>query len=231
MSAKAIIIGIDDYVQQPLRSAVNDAKGWYHALIAAGLADVSEIELYTKPAIAESTAIATHKEIMHALYGVYTSGDVYERFYFIFSGHGLLAYSNSAQTRTRTALASPEMTDLSRDGSYLIDFNALFESMQQAGPKEQFYFVDACRDICYDKQPDIVGLGWTAAPALTQRSQRAIYAVSPLGIALSVPGELGVFSKAIIEALNDPLLALSFDPSTAKYVTTAESLLAYAQKK
>lgn len=159
MRTKAIIVGIDDYAGQTLTAAVNDACTFRDTIVACGLANASDIVMLTAPIRAETTDEATHQNIVDALYAAYTSGDSYDRLLFHFSGHGLLAFSNAQQNRTRTALVAREVKRLDRDGRYLIDFTELLDVMEAAGPREQFYFVDACRDMSYSRQPGVGVLG------------------------------------------------------------------------
>jgi hypothetical protein len=226
---RAIIVGIDDYAGQPLTAAVNDACEFHDTILACRLAGESDIVLLTSPRRAEATGEATHQNIINALYAAYTSGDAFERLLFHFSGHGLLAFSNAQQNRTRTALVAREVEELDRDGRYLIDFTELLDVMEAAGPREQFYFVDACRDMSYSRQPGVGVLGWAATGRLSQRTQRCIYAVSPLGQALAIPGERGIFTDELCRALRDPIAALDFDPPADRYVVTTESLFDYVK--
>ena len=55
-----------------------------------------------------------------------------ERFIFFYAGHGILAFSNSAQTYTRTALVPADVDDLKRDGRLLIDFTVFFFKQKTA---------------------------------------------------------------------------------------------------
>ena len=127
MNRVAVIIGIDDYAGRPLTSAVNDALAFRKCLIDHRLVAEDKIDLLTSPPHNQNALPATAKNIRDVLYKYYVNGSDLDRFYFHFAGHGLLAYSNSAKTRMRTALLPSDVQDLDKDGALLIDFTELMD--------------------------------------------------------------------------------------------------------
>jgi hypothetical protein len=230
METAAVVIGIDDYKGRPLTSGVNDALAFRKALIEHGLVSEGKIKLLTSPLVPDAV-LATSRNIRDILYGYYKNGEGCDRFYFHFAGHGLLAYFNSAKTRTRTLLLPCDIEDLDKDGALVIDFTELMDVLSLAGPKEQFYFVDACRDMDYERQPGVGELGWSGVDPSAERSQFCIYAVSPLGKAKGVQGGLGVMTSHIVHALQGQGVALDFDSQSYQYVVTMRSVLEYAREK
>ncbi|MBV9743165.1 MAG: caspase family protein [Acidobacteriia bacterium] len=228
---KALIIGIDDYKQNPLSSAVNDAVAFRDEIITSGIAKDTEIELFTSPPQAGSTP-ANSKAITDWLYeNVYIQGDRLQRFIFYYAGHGILAYSDAAHTHARTALVPSDVEDLKRDGKLLIDFNGLLDTLSLTGPDEQLYFIDACRDMPYEQQPDVTSLGWSGKPPGAERSQAAIYAVSPLGKARGSRNGMGVMTTYLREALRGEGLALEYDTERFQYTVNMRSICEHAREK
>lgn len=131
MKTAALVIGIDDYKGRPLTSAVNDAMAFRSALLEHALVPEADIRLLTSPVISKALA-ATSENLRDSLYTYYANGAGLDRFYFYFAGHGLLAYSNSANTRTRTALLPCDVEDLDKDGSLLLDFTELMDVLSVA---------------------------------------------------------------------------------------------------
>ncbi len=217
MTTAAVIVGIDDYRLEPLTSAVRDAVAFRDVLIELKLAPAANIRLLTSQQ-------ATSRGILRALQEFYKNGDSVDQFFFFFAGHGILAYSNTAHTRTRTALVPVDVEDLEADGKLLIDFDELYQTLAQTGPQEQLFFLDACRDVPYEKQPNVTELGWSGVQPGLARRQAVLYAVSPLGQAKGSKGGMGQFTGHLIEGLGGKGLALDFDPAINRYVITMESL-------
>lgn len=228
---KALVIGIDEYKQSPLSSAVHDALAFQKQLVDLGLVATADIALFTSPA-QPGGAAANSKAISDWLYeNIYLRGDTVERFIFFYAGHGILAFSNSAQTYTRTALVPADVDDLKRDGRLLIDFTELLEVLSQTGPEEQLYFVDACRDMPYEQQPDVTSLGWSGKKIGAQRNQSTIYAVSPLGKARGSRNCMGVMTTYLLEGLNGEGLALEYDSGLFQYMVSMRSICAHVREK
>jgi hypothetical protein len=226
MSAIAVIIGIDDYASKPLTTAVRDAMAFRDALLALNLVDATGVVLLTSPQQGNSE-IASRGAIVAALKDVYDRGGGLDRFFFYFAGHGLSAWTSASRSSSSTALIPREVEDLGTDANLLLNFEDLRSRMERAGPTEQYFFVDACRDLVFGERPgDLPGVGWPASenPRDEPSSQAVLYAVSLGGQAVGVPDGMGVMTSYLIEALYARGLALDWSDDDDEYVVTSESI-------
>src|SRR6266567_5717767 len=226
MSAIAVIVGIDDYEFQPLTTATRDAVAFRDALIDLELADAGGIVLLTSPQ-REDSELADRSGIVSALRDVYDRAAELDRFFFYFAGHGLSAWTSASRSSVNTALVPREVVDLSADANLLLNFDDLRSRMERAGPTEQYFFVDACRDFAFGERPgDLPGLGWPASGTARDEpsSQAVLYAVSLGGEALGVQGGMGVMTSHLIEALYGRGLALDWSDDDDAFVVTSESI-------
>jgi hypothetical protein len=229
VNAVAIIVGINAYRDQPLTSAVSDALAFQKALIDLGLVNPDSIELFTAPAQAGST-LATSDEIIEALLELYLHGDDVDRMYVYFSGHGMLVQTKASQATAATAFLPADVTDPVRQSRKLLNIEDLLASFRSAGPREQFFFLDACRNLRYDRYPPElgpIGLAGRTQPPVGGRAQNVLYAVSPGGQALGNVGGLGVMTGHLVQALRGAGEALDFDDDLDSYVVTGQSVYAY----
>jgi uncharacterized caspase-like protein len=229
----AIVVGIDDYVQQPLTSAVGDARAFAAALVELRLVRESDLTLLTS---ADDGLVKddspTRRRILDALRPFHTGQVVVDRLFFYYAGHGLLAYSDPARALARTALVPVDVRDLETDGTTLIDLESVVARLRSAGPNEQFFFIDACRDLAYGAHPDTTtALGWTAVQPGPERAQAVLYAVAPLGRARGGPDGRGVMTKHLVDALHGQGIALDYSDEDRKYVISPESVAAYVTKR
>jgi hypothetical protein len=226
MAARALVVGIDAYSFQPLTSAVNDARAFANTLLELGLVTQAELTLLTAPGTG-----ATFDQVHKVLREVYRSGNQLDRFYFYFAGHGLLAYADAAKTQARTALVAQDVDALEDDGRKLIDFDELRDKLQLTGPKEQFYFIDACRDLGYEKHPDLGTLGFSGVQAGAARAQLSLFAVSPLGKALGSREGMGVMTRHLVAALRGEGVATEYDPANDRFVVTMQSVHVHVREQ
>jgi hypothetical protein len=223
VTSAAVVIGIDEYATQPLTSAVNDACAMRDALVRLGLVGPDDVVLLTAPSEAGAGA-PTRKAILGALYPFYNGTRQVDRLFVCYSGHGLMAYADNARTQARTALVPVDVTNLDSDGDLLIDLESVLAHFRLAGPLEQFFFVDACRDLAYEQHPAMTSsLGWTAIPPGPERAQATVYAVPLLGQARGESGGRGVMTQQGI--------ALDYSDDLRAYVVSPESVAAYAKKR
>ncbi len=229
MNAVAIVVGINDYRDQPLTSAVPDALAYRDALVGLGLVDPASVRLLTAP-VQDGSTLATRDEITAALREPYRSGDDLDRLYVFFSGHGMLVQANASHTVSATAFLPADVTDPMNEPWKLLNLDDLVRGFRSAGPREQVFVFDACRNLRYDQYPpDLppIGLGGRNQPPVGGRAQTALYAVSPGGQALGNVGGLGVMTSHLIRALHGDGEALDFDDELDSYVVTAQSVYAY----
>jgi hypothetical protein len=229
VNAVAIIVGINAYRDQPLTSAVSDAVAFRNALIELGLVDPDSITLLTAPAEPDSL-LATRDAITAALREPYLHGDGVDRMYVFLSGHGMLVQSNASHSASATAFLPADVSDPMSEPWKLLNLDDLLRSFRSAGPREQFFFIDACRNLRYDQYPPElgpIGLAGRGQPPVGGRAQSVLYAVSPGGQALGNVGGLGVMTSHLVQALHGTGEALDFDDGLDSYVVTAQSVYAY----
>jgi uncharacterized caspase-like protein len=230
MSA-AIIIGIDAYAAQPLTSAVNDARLFRQALVDLRLVGPEDIHQITAPS-ENGGDLPTRRGILDALRPYYTGEKSVGRLFVYYAGHGLLAFADPAHTLARTALVPVDVRDLATDGDTLIDLDSVLQRLRFSGPAEQFFFIDACRDLAYDEHPDTTtALGWRAAQPGPERRQAILYAVPPLGRARGQRDGLGIMTRHLVDALHGRGMALDYSDDLRRYVVSPESVAAYVHNR
>jgi hypothetical protein len=219
---RALVIGINDYPFAPLTSAVEDAQKFAAEIEALGLVATQDITLLTSPGTG-----ATRDQIKAALKPIYKSGRGIKKFFFFFSGHGLLTYDDGAHIRARTALPAADVKVLKDDGDKIIDFDEILELLDSNGPLEQYYFIDACRDLGYDVHPKVGSLGLAGETPEGSRYQVALYAVSKGGKAEGAKDGLGIMTSHLLKALRGEGIAMDFDDASGEFVVTGPSICAY----
>jgi hypothetical protein len=233
MGTAAIIVGVDDYAQQPLTSAVTDAHAVRDELLALKLVKPAEVTLLTSPA-KNGSLPANSANIDAALQNVYDNGSSLDRLYFFFAGHGLLAPVDAARGKFHTAVLPADVADLRSGARLMLDVDDLCQRLVLAGPREQFLFVDACRDLAFGENPgNVPPLSWPASPNASgsANAQSILYAVSPLGKARGTVGGMGVMTGHVIEALRGTGRALDWSDEDESYVVTAASVAAYVRQR
>jgi hypothetical protein len=227
MNTAAVVIGVNAYKTTPLTSAINDAKAFREALLKHNLVTDSEINMFTSPS-ESGWPEATRKNINDALYNLYKNRDDIDQFFFFFSGHGMLTYVKGDM---RTVLMPVDVEDLDRDAGSLIDFGELRGYMRHGGPRQQFYFIDACRDLNPAKDPPTVGaLAWRLRDPLTPAlAQATLFAVSELGKARGAVEGMAVMTGDLIKALDGAGLATDFDDSLNNWVVSMKSIGNYVK--
>jgi uncharacterized caspase-like protein len=227
MRTAAVVIGINAYKNKRLTSAINDAKAFREALLRHKLVADEDIQMFTSPS-EQGWPEANRKNINDVMYDVYKNGDDVEQFFFFFSGHGMLTY---VKGELRTVLMPVDVEDLERDAGYLIDFVELRGYMRHGGPQQQFYFVDACRDLDLAAHPPTVGaLAWKLRDSLTPaRAQATLYAVSALGTARGQVEGMAVMTGDLIKALDGTGIATDYDIGLNTWVVSMKSLADYVK--
>jgi hypothetical protein len=220
MRARAIIIGIDGYAGQPLTSAVRDATAFRDYLVKLGLVRPEEVVLLTD-------AAANRDGIGAALKQVYDNGLDLDRLYVYFSGHGMMAPVDAAGSVLCTALVPSDVVDLAADGYKLVNLDDLAGRLRTAGPREQLFFIDACRDLAFGAAPgNVPRLSWPASgnPSSSANAQATLFAVSPRGQALGARDGMGVMTAHLLAALADDGAAVEWSEESDGYVITMESV-------
>lgn len=228
MTARAVIIGIDDYAFKPLTTAVNDALAFQAALLKHKLVAAADVTLFTSPAVPGSTTRPTQPAVKDAIKKIRDNRKDDDVLYFYFAGHGIQFYGDFAQTEVRTAVITADFQDFS-DGSEMLDVNELVDVLREDGPAQQFYFIDACRNLPYEKPPKVASLN-LAPERLGPRAQAVLYSVSPRGTAVATIDGLGVMTSALVRALDGEGLAAEPDDVTGDYRVTALSVAAEVKR-
>lgn len=213
MKSAAVIIGINDYpnLKHRLTSPVNDALAVRQALLDLGLVQPEDITLLTAPAQAAGDPLPTSSVISRKMRAFYTDPQSFDRLFFFYSGHGLLAFADGARTLVRNALMPVDVEDPLEDFRNLINFDELRELLRYNGPHEQFFFVDACRELSYEECPGVTSLGWGSRGTLGQDNcQSTLFAVAPQGFAAGRVGDLGRMTSHLLDALRSETLAVQF---------------------
>jgi len=229
-SSRALVIGINGYGRWPLESAVADARSFATMLLRVGLVASENLTLLTSPGDAEKPP--SYQTIREEIRHLYREGEEIQRFFFYFAGHGILAFRDPAATEAVTALLPEDVEDLGEDGNLLINLDEVRSYLRLAGPREQFYFIDACRDMPYDQSPPRLGsLGFGSQPPGPARSQSVLYAVSELGQARASTNEGGDLTRHLLGALEGQGCSLDYDAERLEYVVTMESVRNYVGRR
>jgi hypothetical protein len=245
MANWAVVIGVDQYwtPEACLRGAVRDALKMQEWLLSAdgGNVPAENLSLLLSPAegeaeldISEATGAsgstpATRDNIVLALDELLErSKGRGERFFFYFAGHGATARIDfSNQDSIVPADFTPRLT------SKAIPLRSIFEYFQASQFAEQFFFVDACRNIPWEKEEREFRVGPLDVPRRPQPPvppQFIMYATAPLLRALELrrPGdEQGVFTSALLDGLRGEGPAKVWDDCTQAYVLRWDRLFQY----
>lgn len=245
MANWAVVIGVDQYwtPEACLRGAVRDAlkmRDWLLApdggnvpvgnltLLLSPAAEGSEVDIMDPPGDGEVTP-ATRDEIVLALDDLMAkSKEQGERLFFYFSGHGAAARIDfSNQDSIVPADFSPRLT------SKAIPLRSIFEYFQASQFTQQFFFIDACRNIPWEKEEREFRVGPLDVPRRPQPPvppQFIMYATAPLRRAMELrqPGdERGVFTEALLAGLRGEGPAKVWDDATEEYVLRWDRLFQY----
>jgi len=202
-----------------------------------GLFAEAEIDLLLSPrdgtAVPARARPATSVAILDYLEALYRASKRLDRFLFYFAGHGISARRDPAHTKLCAALIPADVRAIGSDGRRLIDFDDLRARFRMRGPLEQFYIVDACRDLGWERNPDVSGAGWSAEPDDAPRRQATLFAVSPLGQARGRAGQLGLMSSHLLDALDGKGSAMDLIvvDNQQRYGVTIQSVRDYVYRR
>jgi hypothetical protein len=212
----ALVIGIDQYwsEQATLQGAVRDALHMRDWLLdgAGGGVPAEHLVLVLGPREDERPDLtfvdATKDKIMLAVNDLLSlSGGKGERLYFFYAGHGLTA---RVDNRDENALVAADFNAVNTDNS--IALRSLWEFFETTQFRDQFFFVDACRNIPWENREFEIGR-WTLPrardPGLDPVQQFILYATSP-GLTAAESNEFGNEHGAFTGALLDGLAGTDF---------------------
>jgi hypothetical protein len=130
-----------------------------------------------------------------------------ERLYFFYAGHGLTA---RVDNRDENALVASDFNAVNTDNS--IALRSLWEFFETTQFRDQFFFVDACRNIPWENREFEIGR-WTLPrardPGLDPVQQFILYATSP-GLTATESREFGNEQGAFTGALLDGFAGTDF---------------------
>ena len=236
MSAHAIVIGIDNYshAEWRLTGAVRDAIAFARWAVTAGGVDPSNVTLLLSP-LAEDPPLAeqlqasggapdlsararpaTRSAILDT-FDAYQSGagkDA-DRLWFYYAGHGLAA---AGQGTTAGPLIVPaDVENLSRFvNQEPVGLEVFRGGMEDTPPKEQFYFIDACRDVLpsVGRKSLSQQLIWDVRDVTDEDlSTQAIFFATTAGARAKELRGHGLFGRALLAALRG--LGPNLSPPTA----------------
>ena len=157
-----------------------------------------------------------------------------ERLYFYFSGHGLTA---RVANRDENALVTSGFNAVNTDHS--IALRSLWEFFETTQFRDQFFFVDACRNVpAWEKHEFEIGR-WTLPrsrdPGKPPVQQFILYATSPGLKAVEVrdiPGaEHGAFTQALLDGLDGQGAAKAWSWERENYEVRWDRLVDYVRKR
>ena len=207
MRAHALVIGIDRYPKPAwnLTGAVKDALEFANWVVKAGGVAPENLTLLLSPVgDVQGAKRATRKAINDA-FQKYQNGAAKDadRFWFYYAGHGLAA---PGQDTAAGPLVVP--ADV-KDINYYVDQEPvgleLFRGrMQDVLPKQQFFFVDACRDVLppTSNKSLVQQLSWDVRKIDDdQLSTQAVFLGTTAGQKSKEVRGKGLFGRALIAAL------------------------------
>ena len=237
----ALVIGIDKYwsEQATLQGAVRDALRMREWLLdgAGGGVPAEHLVLVLGPRDDDRPDLpfvdATKDKIMIAINDLLSmSGGKGERLYFFYGGHGLTA---RVDNRDESALVASDFNAVNTDNS--IALRSLWEYFETTQFRDQFFFVDACRNIPWESREFEIGR-WTLPrardPGLDPVQQFILYATSPgLTAAESKDfgNEQGAFTGALLEGFAGTDFAKAWSWERSCYEVRWERLANFVKQK
>jgi len=237
----ALVIGIDQYWSEEatLRGAVRDALHMREWLLdgAGGGVPAEQLVLVLGPREDERPDLtfvdATKDKIMLAVNDLLAmSKGEGERLYFFYAGHGLTA---RVDNRDENALVAADFNAVNTDNS--VALRSLWEFFETTQFRDQFFFVDACRNIPWENREFEIGR-WTLPrardPGLDPVQQFILYATSP-GLTAAESNEFGneqgAFTGALLEGLAGTDFAKAWSWERSCYEVRWERLADYVKQR
>jgi hypothetical protein len=241
MARVAIVIGIDKYWDPDvsLTGAVSDALKFREWVTAHGGVDEQNVFLLLGPVneteLAYPSKRPTRLAIIDAIDKVLTgSWASPERLYFYFAGHGL---SSNVDGYSEQAILPEDFSD--RDTQQSFSWRSLLNEFAASRFQEQFFFIDACRNIPW-RRPFKIG-EWPRPhrqPPERRPQQFVFLATSPgveavevetLAEAGGAPIESGgAFTEALLKAVRGD--AKQWDPTTKQDVVRVSHALSFIKE-
>ncbi|HEV7242175.1 MAG TPA: caspase family protein [Thermoanaerobaculia bacterium] len=207
MRAHALVIGIDRYPKPAwnLTGAVKDALEFADWVVKAGGVAPENLTLLLSPVGDVPGAKRATRKAINDAFQKYQNGAAKDadRFWFYYAGHGLAA---PGQDTAAGPLVVPADT---KDINYYVDQEPvgleLFRGrMQDVLPKQQFFFVDACRDVLppTSNKSLVQQLSWDVRKIDDdQLSTQAVFLGTTAGQKSKEVRGKGLFGRALLNAL------------------------------
>jgi uncharacterized caspase-like protein len=232
----ALVIGVDAYKNSDwnLASATRDAIDFADWTLDIGKVNPADLQLLLTPigntlsnplklprsAITVPYAPATSSNIRTAVQ--HLSKQEGARAYVYFAGHGCSAPGSVRADLPEPILIPSDVGDLTIDYNLALGYSHLQHPLLQAGPSEQFFFIDACRDFRLEDHDR--GLANAVGPRRNEgaaRLQYLLHAVSPGERATELLK--GVFGEVLLQGLSG-VDAYVFNPGRNQFEISFKSL-------
>jgi hypothetical protein len=224
MTSYAIVVGINDYKNEKwkLTSAVDDANRFLAWALKDGGVEPENATLLLsrmpKGASAVKTALAVYLAFQDAIDSfAFKPVAESDRLYIYFAGHGISA--PNVGVAGSPVLVCADVEDLVRHRKKLYQLDEIIDGLSSHGPREQFIFVDACRNFALDETMTSAAPqgAWRPKDGASACKQYALYATAAAGRAFGEFG-VGVFSKTLLEALSAQGPRLQVDETGDNFV-------------
>jgi hypothetical protein len=239
MDTWALVIGIDRYElpDANLSGASRDAlmmREWLVDPAGGNVPDGNVILLLSPREDAEppgvESRLATQGNILDAIAElIMRSGGGGERLYFFFAGHGVSTFVDASE---ENALVAADFTGTRTQNS--VALRTLWEYFETWQFKDQFFFIDACRNIPVDF--DFRVGEWTQPrrrdPGVPPVQQFILYATSPglRAAETGAPGdERGHFTDALLAGLRGAGAAKAWSRANRSYDVRWDRLVRYVK--
>jgi hypothetical protein len=242
MANWAIVIGIDEYwdPEFALTACVKDAIKITEWLLDPNGGKVSPQNLYlmTRPTQQTGSVVgpvgiqrydATFDLLVTVTDNLMTrSGGKGERLFFYFSGHGI---TNTSGTDAEEALVMADFTETLTNKA--VEFRSLVEFFRGTRFSQQFFIVDACRDVL-DWGKKFRTSPFTSVgqidPNLPQVQQYTLLATSPRIKAVAI-GDKSAFTEELLSGLKGKGSSKILDGRTGEYVIHTSRLFKFVESQ
>jgi hypothetical protein len=238
----AVIIGIDEYADPAarLRGAVRDANAMYAWVTApadrgGGVPPENVLLMLGRNAASDPppagampiTDVTKDSIVRNVKQLVATASKQEDRLYFYFSGHG---FSTRAGATLDAAIAAGDFSSTFPDHS--ISLASLFEYFQGSPFLDQYFFIDACRNLPFsaDQQVDTGKISPRPVPDASRPAvqQFRLYATSP-GVKAKEVDERGAFSAELFRGLAGAGKAKAWLGGEEKYIVRVSRLFEFVR--
>jgi DNA-directed RNA polymerase omega subunit len=237
MANWAIVIGVDKYWRPEicLRGAVKDAlrmRDWLLDENGGGVPHQNLMLLLSpaQPLAGPKGIEATQDNITESIERLLNKSNRQgERFFFHFSGHGLTSRINFSN---QPGIVPTDFKDTLTNK--VLTLGSLFELFLATQFKEQFFFIDACRNIPFDTEKRLGDYPNPRKPVPPVSPQFIMYATQPgvKAIEIRQPGnERGAFTDALLAGLRGKGAAKRWDEQAGTYVVRWSSLFEFVERE